>query len=136
MRALLAGILPLAANVALFCVILWYGERDEVIDYSEVLAVLSASAIVLTGTAIIIAILSWYGYREIRERSEEVARRSTRVIARKEAARTAAQEAQRIAPSEARRAAYDWLKAFGVSGTEQGESSGDDIAALSDDDQS
>ncbi len=98
MRMLWVGVIPLIINIVLFGVIMWYGDRKEAIDFNEVSALLTASAIVLTGTAVIVAVLAAIGYQDIRGRSESAARE------------TAARIARETATLEARRAVEDMTR--------------------------
>jgi membrane protein implicated in regulation of membrane protease activity len=91
----LAGLLPLIAAIALTGFVLWYGDQRHLIDINEATVSLTAATIVLTGTAVIVAVLAAIGYQDIRGRAESAAREKAEEIARDVASEVATLEARR-----------------------------------------
>jgi len=73
MRFFWCVIAPLLANVLIFFLLLWKAKSHLVVKLEYLSAALTAATLVLTGVAIVVAILAVFGYREIRERSEAAA---------------------------------------------------------------
>lgn len=97
------SILILVLLLAVFSVMLWYnGEHPFfVFDNSAAGVLLTASAVVLTGTAVAIAVAGWFGYKEIKAAAilaaTEVAEKISRDVAQ-ETARSMATRTLREAP--------------------------------------
>jgi ABC-type polysaccharide/polyol phosphate export permease len=64
MRFFWCVIAPLLANVLIFFLLLWKAKSHLVVKLEYLSAALTAATLVLTGVAIVVAILAVFGYRE------------------------------------------------------------------------
>ena len=101
MRSLLiTGVIPLLFNAVLAILLLWKAKSNYVVELTQLSIILASSAVVLTGTAVVIAVLGVVGYRDILERAERKATEIAKEAAREMAASVALPEARKVAQEQ------------------------------------